>query len=108
MAIKTAWSIALTEYTNDKNKCVLTAHWRVTAQDGDCATSAYGTASFTPDPATPDFIPYNLLTEADILAWVWGSVGKDKIEANLASQIAEQKAPKTKVGLPWASGNRSR
>jgi hypothetical protein len=28
-------------------------------------------------------------------------VDKDEMEANLASQIEDQKAPKTETGLPW-------
>jgi hypothetical protein len=102
MATDVKWSIALTEYTNDANKGVLTAHWRATAQDGDYTASAYGTAGFTPDPDAAGFVPYADLTEADVLAWVWGSVDKDEMEANLAQQIEDQKAPATQSGLPWA------
>jgi hypothetical protein len=102
MATDVKWSIALTEYTNDANKGVLTAHWRATAQDGDFTASGYGTAGFTPDPTAPNFVPYADLTEADVLAWVWGSVDKDETEANLAKQIEDQKAPATQSGLPWA------
>jgi hypothetical protein len=102
MATEVKWSIALTEYTNDANKGVVTAHWRVTAQDGEYTASAYGTVGFTPDPTAAGFVPYADLTEADVLAWVWGSVDKDEIEANLAQQIEDQKAPKTESGLPWA------
>ena len=102
MATDVKWRIALTEYTNDENKGVLTAHWRVTAQDGDYSSSAYGTAGFTPDPDAAGFVLYADLTEADVLAWVWGSVDKDEMEANLAKQIEDQKAPATQSGLPWA------
>jgi len=102
MAIETTWRIALTEYTNDENKGVLTAHWTVSSVDGDYTASAYGTAGFTPDPDAAGFIPYADLTEADVLAWVWGSVDKDEMEANLAKQIEDQKAPATQSGLPWA------
>jgi len=102
MAIETTWSITLTEYTNDTDKGIVTAHWRVSAQDGEYTASAYGSAGFTPDPTAPDFIAYNELTEADVLGWVWGSIDKAETEANLASQIENQKAPKTETGLPWA------
>lgn len=102
MAIETTWSIALTEYTNDANKGVLTAHWRVSAEDGEYTASAYGTAGFTPDPDAAGFVPYDQLTEADVLAWVYASVDKDEMEANLAQQIEDQKAPATQSGLPWA------
>lgn len=80
---------------------VITAHWRVTAVDGEFTASAYGTAGFTPDPASPTFKPYDELTEADVLAWVWGSVDKDAAETSLAGQIDAQKNPTTAAGVPW-------
>ena len=94
------WTIAQLERQTDTGG-VVTAHWRVTAQDGDYTASAYGSDGFTPDPTAPDFITYDQLTEADVLAWVWGSVNKAETEANLAKQIEDQKAPKTETGLPW-------
>ena len=101
MATNYNWTIAQLEH-NVADGGVVTAHWRVSAQDGDYTASAYGSAGFTPDPTAPDFIAYDELTEADVLAWVWGSIDKAETEANLASQIENQKAPKTETGLPWA------
>ena len=101
MAITYNWTIANLEH-NVADGGVIVAHWRVTAEDGEYTASAYGTAGFTPDPTAAGFVPYADLTEADVLAWVWGSVDKDEMEANLAKQIADQKAPKTQAGLPWA------
>ena len=95
------WTIPLTEYTNDSDKGIVTCHWRVTAEDGEYTASAYGTCGFTPDPTAPDFVPYDNLTEADVLAWVYESVDKDAIEAGLTAQIEEQKAPQTVAGVPW-------
>jgi hypothetical protein len=80
---------------------VTTAHWTVTAVDGDYSASAYSTAGFTPDATAAGFKPYDTLTEADVLAWVWGSVDKDAAEASLAAQIEAQKAPVTLTGTPW-------
>lgn len=94
------WTIAQLERQTDTGG-VIVAHWRVSAEDGDYTASAYGTAGFTPDPDAPDFVPYADLTEADVLAWVWDSVDKTETEANLAQQIEDQKAPKTKTGVPW-------
>lgn len=96
-----AWTIPLTEYTNDSDKGIVTCHWRVTAVDGDYTASAYGTCGFSPDASAPDFVPYADLTEADVLAWVWDSVDKDAIEASLTAKIDEQKNPTTESGLPW-------
>jgi hypothetical protein len=87
---------------NAANGGVTTAHWNVSAVDGDYSASAYGTAGFTPDASAPDFVPYANLTEAEVLAWVWASgVDKDAAEASLAQQIAAQKNPVTLNGLPW-------
>jgi hypothetical protein len=80
---------------------VTVAHWTVTAVDGDHSASAYSTAGFTPDATAAGFKPYNSLTEADVLAWVWGSVDKAAAEASLLQQIEAQKAPVTLTGTPW-------
>ena len=97
----TTWTIAQTEYTNDPDKAIVVAHWRATAEDGDYSASSYGTAGFTPDPSDPSYIPYESLTEADVLAWVYESVDKNATEAALAANIEDQKAPQTVVGTPW-------
>ena len=94
------WTIANLERQTDTGG-VVTVHWRVNCQDGDCTASAYGTAGFTPNTKDPDFVPFDQLTEADVLEWVYASVDKAEMEANLAGQIEEQKAPKTVSGTPW-------
>jgi hypothetical protein len=94
------WTIAQLERQTDTGGVVV-AHWRVSAVEGDFTASAYGTAGFTPDPESPDFKPFDQLTEADVLAWVWTSVDKAETEANLATQIEAQKAPATVAGTPW-------
>jgi hypothetical protein len=63
--------------------------------------SSYGTCGFNPDPASPDFVAYENLTEADVLAWVYEAVDKDATEAALTANIEEQKNPVTETGLPW-------
>ena len=96
----TVWTIAQLERTTSGGGVVV-AHWRATATDGDYSASAYGTVGFTPDPDSEDFVPFDDLTEADVLAWVYESVDKDSVEASLASQIEDQKAPQTVAGTPW-------
>ena len=96
------WTIPTTEYETATGG-ITVAHWRATAVDGDYSASAYGTAGFTPDATSPDFKPYDQVTEAEVLAWCWaGGVDKDATEANLAAQIEADKAPTQASGLPWA------
>ena len=101
MAIEYTWTIAMCEHEVATGG-ITVAHWRVTAVDGDFTASAYSTAGFTPDATSPDFKPYDQVTEAEVLAWVWASVDKDSAEANLAAQIEADKAPAQASGLPWA------
>jgi hypothetical protein len=96
----TTWTIAQLE-RNTSDGGVVVAHWRATLTDGDYSASSYGTCGFTPDPTAPDFVPFESLTEADVLAWVYESVDKDATESSLASQIEDQKAPQTVAGVPW-------
>jgi len=101
MAIEYTWTIAQCEHEVATGG-ITVAHWRVSAVDGDYSASAYGTAGFTPDATSPDFKPYDQVTEAEVLGWVWASVDKDETEANLASQINAQKNPVTAAGTPWS------
>ena len=96
------WTIAQLERQTETGG-VITAHWRVDATDGDYSAGSYGSAGFTPDPEAPSFIPFEQLTEADVLNWLWAQEGfdKDAIEDSLQSQIDAQKNPVTATGLPW-------
>jgi hypothetical protein len=102
------WTIAQLE-RNTSDDGVIVAHWRCSKEEtvgtGDDAVtytaSSYGTCGFNPDPASPDFVAYEDLTEADVLAWVYELVDKDATEAALTANIEEQKNPVTETGLPW-------
>ena len=76
---------------------VTTAHWTVTATDGDFSASAYGSVGFSGEVTTP----YADLTEAQVLEWVWASLDKAAYEASLAAQIEAQKNPVSATGVPW-------
>ena len=98
------WTIAQLE-RNTADNGVIVAHWRVTAEEtvGDVTytASSYGTCGFNPDPTSPSFVPYEDLTEADVLAWVYEAVDKDATEAALTANIEEQKNPVIETGVPW-------
>jgi len=78
---------------------ITTAHWTCHAIDGDYSAYSYGSCGF--DAATPA-IPYASVAEQDVLDWCWANgVDKDEIEANLAAQIVQKKAPMAAIGVPW-------
>jgi hypothetical protein len=98
------WTIANLE-RNLADGGVTVAHWRVTESetvgDDTFTASSYGTCGFTPDASTDDFIAYDSLTEADVLAWVHADVDQSGIESALTADIAAQKTPTTGDGTPW-------
>jgi hypothetical protein len=77
---------------------VTTAHWRCDVTDGEYSVGAYGSAGFTGDLT----IPYENLTQEQVLGWVWESVDKNNTENNLLNQIEFQKNPVTVTGTPWS------
>ena len=77
---------------------VVTAHWRVSAVDGEHSAGAYGSVGFTRGDS---FTPFESLTEAQVIAWVKEQLDVEQIEAALTQIIAEQKQPTKVSGTPW-------
>jgi hypothetical protein len=96
----TTWKITQCDRLTADN-FITTAHWTATAVDGEFTASIYSTCSWAAGTPT---IPYDQVTEAEVLAWCWASgVDKDATEAALAAQIEAQKNPVTATGTPWAA-----
>jgi hypothetical protein len=97
----TVWQISQMERTLDDNG-VIVAHWRATATDGDFSATNYGTAGFTPDPSSSDWVAYDDITEELALGWCFDSgVDKDAIEESLAANLDLQQHPTQASGVPW-------
>jgi hypothetical protein len=97
------WTVATLE-RNSSDDGVVVAHWRVTDVDGEHSGSSYGTCGFTPDSTADGFTPYADITEAQAIGWVKDDMGEDAVtalEASIAAQIEESKAPAVAVGVPW-------
>ena len=93
----TTWTIAqLDRQTSDG--LVTTAHWRVDAVDGEHTAGSYGTVGFERGES---FVPYDSLTEAQVIAWVKDKLDVEAIEASLSAQIEAKKNPVTATGVPW-------
>ena len=93
--------------TMDRNTAdgfVNTVHWTAYQVDGDFTASTYSTTSFTKEDGI-NYVPYESLTEAQVIEWVKGAMGEEGVaalELALANNIAEQKAPKKASGTPWS------
>jgi len=94
------WEISTLE-RNSSDDGVIVAHWRASDADGEHSGSSYGTCGFTPDSTADGYTAYADITEAQAIGWVKDDVDADAIEASIAAQIAESKAPAVAVGTPW-------
>lgn len=93
------WTISTLERNTDDG--VVVAHWQASDVDGDHSGSSYGTCGFTPDADADGYTAYADITEAQAIGWVKADVDADAVEAGIASQIADSKAPAITAGVPW-------
>jgi hypothetical protein len=114
MAITTTWSVNNMTH-NDADGGVILVYWScVAASDGDPVYTATegGKLRCEPDPASPTYIPYADLTEADVLNWVYASLvegeetpdeAKARVEADRDAKVQKQidAAATTASGVPW-------
>ena len=98
MATQITWTITqLDRKTADG--FVTTAHWTCAGADGEFSGSVYSTCSFEGELT----VPYEQLTEATVLSWVWEQVDKEATESAVVAQIEAQKNPVTASGPPWSA-----
>ena len=97
------WTISTLERNTDDG--VVVAHWRAsdseTVGEVEHTGSSYGSCGFTPDPDADGYVAYDSLTEETVIGWVKADVDADAVEASIASQIADSKAPAISTGVPW-------
>ena len=56
-----------------------------------------------PDPSSPDFIPFESLTEQNILTWIDSLLGskKQEIEATVENKLNDKFLQVASLGNPW-------
>jgi hypothetical protein len=87
-----------------QNDVVYNIDWRYQASDGKYGYLTEGSTTTTYIPGTP-FIPYNQLTEPEVVSWIEGALGpitltqmQQQADAAIAAQYA---SPITTPSLPW-------
>ena len=83
---------------------VITVFWRCTA-DGVTdkrGVEAYKASSIElfPDVSSPDFVPFDQLTEEVVLGWVRDEIGAD-VEDEMADLFEDRANDATALGTPW-------
>jgi len=117
MSATIVWDIdymnTATQIVNGFSEVVMSCGWRCNGSEANTATppvtfntSVYGTVSFVPPQAgDPNFVPYNQLTQAQVLGWVWASgVNQAATEAAVNTNLNAQINPtQAQLPLPWAT-----
>lgn len=96
MTTSIKWSVSSLE-RDVATGFVRVGHWTCSGVDGEFSGSVYASCGFEGELS----VPYEQLTEATVLSWVWSKVDKDATEAAVAAQIEAQKNPVSATGLPW-------
>lgn len=102
------WTVSAMECLSDleaEHGYVTTVHWSCDGTDGTYSGRVYATQSFAVNPEKPDFVPFDQLTEAEVISWVQGAIGAEGVtatEASVQSQITNQAFPKIVMPpFPW-------
>jgi len=111
MAITYTWKITglkTKDVSEDKPAAVVQTYWQKigTDEDGNEGTFS-GATPFTVDPSDESgpFIPFEELTEEDVLDWIKTVVVggyADHVNGQIAKQIEDKISPVVENRLPWA------
>ena len=111
MAITYTWKITglkTKDVSEDKPAAVVQTYWQKigTDENGNEGTFS-GATPFTVDPTDESgpFIPFEELTEEDVLDWIKTVVVggyADHVNGQIAKQIEEKISPVIENRLPWA------
>ena len=97
------WSIPRLERTAAENG-VIEAHWSVTilekVNEEVLSSSLYGVKTFTPEPDSPEFIPFEDLTQSVILEWCFTEQEQALLEQEVSAQLEKYKTQEIVTGLP--------
>ena len=112
MALTYTWAVTSLKKTTDGSidNVVVQSTWTCTGADEDGDDGVFnGATPFPISSVDPDnFIPYEELTEADIIAWIQAVVVgsyKEHVDAQILKQILLKKNPVQEVPsneLPWS------
>lgn len=84
---------------------VVVSHWNCSGTDGVYVGYVSGTVTFAVDPNKQGYVPYQDLTEAEVIAWTQEALGFDTVQTvyrNIDTQITGQISPPIVTPpLPW-------
>ena len=101
MPIWSITNIAVIPQADQYSSYAWQVNWTCSVTDGVQTKSMTANVTFQPSEQSQAYIPYNELTEAQVVSWVKESIGAEKVaktEAVLTNLLVA-----TQASLPWAS-----
>jgi hypothetical protein len=110
MAVTYTWEVTglKTTTVGSADDVVVQTYWKKIGNDGNGNEGTFsGATPFTANtmPANTSFIPFNQLTEADVLTWIKAVVVgsyEEHVNTQIQKQIDDKKNPVVEANLPWA------
>ena len=90
------WKINAVDCYTSKDgleKVAYNVHWSFFATDGENNASMIGVQSVG-EPNPDNFVPFDQLTEEQVVSWIAASMDVEQMQANLDKQIEDLVAPK--------------
>ena len=75
-------------------------HWHASKTAGNHTATSYGTVRLT---AGEFIIPFEQVTEANVLAWLQNALNTQAMETSLDTQLAALANPPVLTGFPWVA-----
>jgi hypothetical protein len=86
---------------------VVTVNFNVSGTDGTYTANISGQLVFTPEQNQPDFVPYDQLTQDEVIGWInTATNNQENYYANVQGQINSMINPPvspTNTPLPWSA-----
>jgi hypothetical protein len=86
---------------------VVTVNFNVSGTDGTYTAEIGGNIQFTPEQSEPGFIPYDQLTQDEVMGWInTATNNQENYYANVQGQINSMITPPvvpTSQPLPWSA-----
>jgi hypothetical protein len=107
MTIEITWQI-LDMKRNSSDNGVFEVSWTVWAvREEKYVAEINGVVSLTPDPTSHSFIPFENLTQDNVIAWVKNNLETDVIEQNAKDKLNRlhpslDTTPTVQSGTPWS------
>jgi len=79
---------------------VVSVKWTMLAEKNGVQIKEIGNSKFEPDASLPTFVPFNQLTENQVIGWISKRINQQAIEQRL-NEMSNSEQSISDVAFPW-------